>query len=188
MNVRSSKFSLPCSLPQGWTSSHTLHFARGCNLGMIDKPPGLRSTILPVVRRPNWIFQQSSFDIFTLSLRPRESTGNIAAKGGEHWSTFCTRNTDCKFLHASDSSSKRVGSFHDNGPGRLEISAACTSTYGCHAARNSLHHVLLDVIVQLCDEHRQTKNRVQRSCLVNCTHHARRRCLGTPAENSCHLE
>ena len=25
MNVRSSKFSLPCSLPQGWTSSHTLH-------------------------------------------------------------------------------------------------------------------------------------------------------------------
>ena len=137
-----------------------------------------------------WIFQLTTIkqQIRLTSSLCRESTGNIAAKGGEHWSTFCTRNTECKFLHASDSSSKRVGSFHDNGPGRLEISASCTSTYGCHAARNSLHHVLLDVTVQLCEGHRQIKNRVQRSCLVNCTHHARRRCLGTSAETSCHLE
>ena len=112
----------------------------------------------------------NSCDFFTLSLRPRESTGNIAAKGGEHWSTFCTRNTDCKIPTHSIVVVQRVSSFHDIGPGRLEISAACTSTYGYHAACNSLHHVLLDVTVQLCDEHRQTKNRVQRSRSVNCTH------------------
>ena len=41
------------------------------------------------------------------------------------------------------------GSFHNNVQERLEISAGRTNTGGCHANRNSVHNVLLDVTIQL---------------------------------------
>ena len=34
----------------------------------------------------------------------------------------------------------------------------------------------------------QSARVLARPCLVNCTHHATRRCLGTPVETTCHLE
>ena len=124
MVARTSKVSLPCSLPRGWTASHTLP---------LPKAPTWRQHLHKLVHVVN-DQTTSSFEFFTQSLRPRESTASIAAV--QVTSQSSRHNADFQYLHAFVSIGHCPRSFHDKGKEKLETIVARTDTAGCYATRS----------------------------------------------------